>query len=68
MRPPPRHARVTVESNIWTRCTVSLKPVSVAKNSSNTRFRYMPEANRHYAARAREALDLILNPQMTLRF
>ncbi|MYA88186.1 MAG: ISAs1 family transposase [Boseongicola sp. SB0662_bin_57] len=26
------------------------------------RFGYMPEANRHYAARAQEALDLILGP------
>ena len=26
------------------------------------RFGYMPEANRHYAARAQEALDLILSP------
>ena len=26
------------------------------------RFRYLPEANRHYAARAQEALDTILNP------
>ena len=25
------------------------------------RFRYLPEANRHYAARAQEALDTILN-------
>ena len=26
------------------------------------RFRYLPEANRHYAARAQDALDTILNP------
>ena len=26
------------------------------------RFSYMPEANRHYAARAQEALDAILVP------
>ena len=26
------------------------------------RFRYLPEANRHYAARTRDALDTILNP------
>ena len=25
------------------------------------RFRYLPEANRHYAARAQDALDTILN-------
>jgi len=29
------------------------------------RFGYMPEANRHYAARAQEALDLILGPPGT---
>ena len=29
------------------------------------RFRYLPEANRHYAARAQEALDLILVPPGT---
>ncbi len=27
----------------------------------NRRFRYLPEANRHYAARAQDALDAILN-------
>ena len=26
----------------------------------NARFRYLPEANRHYAARTQEALDAIL--------
>jgi len=27
---------------------------------SNGRFRQLPEANRHYAARAQEALDAVL--------
>ena len=27
-----------------------------------TEFRYVPVANRHFAARSQEALDLLLNP------
>jgi hypothetical protein len=29
-------ARTTVESNIWTRCAVRLRPASASKNASNT--------------------------------
>ena len=33
---------------------------AIAMVRCNGRFRYLPEANRHYAARAQEALDAIL--------
>jgi len=39
-----------------------LTNAAIAIVRCNNRFRYMPEANRYYAARAQEALDLILNP------
>ena len=37
-----------------------LTNVAIAIVRCNGRFRYLPEANRHYAARAQEALDAIL--------
>ncbi len=37
-----------------------LTNVAIAMVRSNGRFRYLPEANRHYAARAQEALDAVL--------
>ena len=37
-----------------------LTNAAIAIVRSNGRFRYLPEANRHYAARAQEALDAIL--------
>ena len=38
-----------------------LTNAAIAIVRCNARFRYLPEANRHYAARAQEALDTILN-------
>ena len=37
-----------------------LTNVAIAIVRSNGRFRYLPEANRYYAARAQEALDAVL--------
>ena len=34
-------------------------PIAIVR--CNRRFRYRPEANRHYAARAQDALDTILS-------
>ena len=33
---------------------------AIAIERCDGRFRYLPEANRHYAARAQEALDAIM--------
>ena len=37
-----------------------LTNVAIAIVRCSGRFRYLPEANRHYAARAQDALDAIL--------
>ena len=37
-----------------------LTNVAIAIVRTHGRFRYLPEANRHYAARAQEALDAVL--------
>ena len=37
-----------------------LTNVAIAIVRCDGRFRYLPEANRHYAARAQEALDAVL--------
>ena len=38
----------------------ALTNVAIAIVRCSGRFRYLPEANRHYAARAQDALDAIL--------
>ena len=39
----------------------SLTNAAIAIVRSDGRFRYLPEANRHYAARAQDALAVILS-------
>ena len=39
-----------------------LTNAAIAIVRCDDRFRYLPEANRHYAARPQDALDAILNP------
>ena len=43
-----------------TRNLACLTNVAIAIVRCSGRFRYLPEANRHYAARAQDALDAIL--------
>ena len=40
--------------------TACLSNAAIAIVRCDGRFRYIPEANRHYAARAQEALDAIM--------
>ena len=40
--------------------SLGLTNAAIAIVRTHGRFRYLPEANRHYAARAQEALDAIL--------
>ena len=39
-----------------------LTSATIAIVRCQDRFRYLPEANRHYAARPQDVLDVILNP------